>query len=68
VLFGVKSHEKASFVEVYTYPASSIADRSARERGGLLYYQWYAADPKQRGFSNDISRLSKIIAANNLGR
>jgi hypothetical protein len=38
VLFGVKSHEKASFVK-FLVPCSIIAAMGRRERGGLLYYQ-----------------------------
>jgi len=30
--------------------------------------QWYAADPKQCGFSNKLNMLFKFTAANNLGR
>ena len=39
VLFGIKSHEKASFVEVIGYPHYSKTGLPGM-RGGLLYYQW----------------------------
>ncbi len=39
VLFGVKSHEKASFVEVVLAYPSIIAEPVCWVRGGLLYYQ-----------------------------
>jgi hypothetical protein len=59
VLFAVKSHEKASFVEVYTYPASSIAESVCPGARGPSLLSIHSTRPTR---TRDFSRLFKHFA------
>jgi hypothetical protein len=53
VLLRIESHEKASFVWGLGSSTSIIAKMVRWKRGGLLYYQFTQANPRERAFFRD---------------